>query len=193
MGTNTPSSKICLFGGSFDPIHAGHLHVAELARASLGLDKVIFIPCKQSPHKLYRDTAPDKDRKKMCELAIRHLTWSSVHDFELSSPSPSYSWRTAEFFRQTYAHSRLFWLMGTDQWNALLKWSRHEHLATLVDFITCTRGNEVLSELPYCCSVISTEHPASSTKIRQAIQEGKKPQWLDPEVLHYITERGLYT
>jgi len=120
--------RICLFGGTFDPVHLGHSHIAQIAIEKINLDQLIFLPCKQSPHKLGQEQASEKDRLTMCQLAIQNARSTSVDDFDLTAPEPSYSWRTAEYMQKCYPDARLFWLMGTDQWEALPRWNRFEHL-----------------------------------------------------------------
>ena len=188
--SHTPS--IALFGGTFDPIHLGHIHIAQLAQESLQLEKVIFLPCRKSPHKLDVKTASDQHRLSMCKLATEDLDWAEVHDHDLTTPAPSYSWKTVEFFKRQYPEAKLHWLMGTDQWNALDRWNRHEHLASMVDFIVCTRGCDALAPLPYNKKVITSEHPASASAIREAYAENSPPQWLDKKVAEYISEHRIY-
>ena len=184
--------SLCLFGGTFDPIHDGHIHIAQLAHAKLKLDNVIFLPCQQSPHKLESKSASAKHRFAMCQLAIKNLTWAEVHDHDLTAPTPSYSWKTAAFFKQAYPHAKLFWLMGTDQWNALHRWSRVDYLAEMVEFIVCTRGDQTLIERSYTYHTIRTDHPASSTAIRNSLMKGTKPSWLSHEVQDYLQKAKLY-
>jgi len=186
--------KIALFGGTFDPIHQGHIKIAELAKEHLQLDKVIFLPCKQSPHKLDRKTANELHRLEMCQHAIKHIDWAEVHDCDLTSPPPSYSWKTAEYFNhKIYPDAELYWLMGTDQWNSLHKWSRFEHLATLVKFIVCTRGSAKLNKLDFSPDVIKSSHPASSTKIREDLKADREPLWLNNNVREYIYSNNIYS
>ena len=185
-------SKICLFGGTFDPIHNGHRQIAQLAQTTLSIDKVVIIPCRQSPHKLAQKSASAQHRLRMCELATADLAWAEVNTYELQAPSPSYSWKTAEHFKSQYPSSALYWLMGTDQWNALDRWNRHEHLASLVEFIICTRGEETLVKRPFRSHLIQCDHPASSTAIRHHFPSAQAGQWLQPQVFNYIKKAHLY-
>ena len=124
--------KICLFGGTFDPIHLGHLHIAQAAVDELELDKVIFLPCKQSPHKSNHAQASEDDRLEMCRIATADIHWAEVDEHDLVAASPCYSWRTAENIATRFPDAELYWLMGTDQWQALPEWNRPNHLAHLV-------------------------------------------------------------
>ncbi|WP_035604857.1 adenylyltransferase/cytidyltransferase family protein, partial [Haloferula sp. BvORR071] len=87
--------SIALFGGTFDPIHEGHLQIAADARALLTLDQVRFLPCHTSPHKEGIRSAPAADRLAMVQLAIREQPWAVADDHDLVCPQPAYSWRTA--------------------------------------------------------------------------------------------------
>ena len=78
--------RIALFGGTFDPIHEGHLEIAEKAHTALSLDQVLFLPCRQSPHKKSGPLASEEDRLQMIKLATQELDWASVSDFELQPP-----------------------------------------------------------------------------------------------------------
>ena len=79
-----PPQKICLFGGTFDPIHLGHIHIASMAVEKLGLDRVIFLPCQQSPHKPGQQHADARHRLAMCKLATHAFDWAEVDDHDLS-------------------------------------------------------------------------------------------------------------
>ena len=184
--------KICLFGGTFDPIHLGHLHIAKAAVDKLCLDKVIFLPCKQSPHKSDRAMADEQDRLEMCHLATSGIDWAEVDDHDLVIETPCYSWRTAESIANKFPNAELFWLMGTDQWQALPQWNRPEHLASLVEFIVYSRGETPEPREGYQLHCISGNHPASATKIRESIPQSLLTEWLSPEVAHYINKHALY-
>lgn len=187
---DTPN--ICLFGGTFDPIHLGHTHIAEAAVKELGLDQVIFLPCRQSPHKSGQDHADEHHRLEMCRLATKDLDWAVVDDFDLTVPAPSYSWRTAEVMTARFPNARMFWLMGTDQWEALPRWNRPEQLSQLVEFIVFTRGDAPEPRTGYRLHAISGNHPASATKIRNSAAQELKTDWLAPEVSKYIKTNHLY-
>ncbi|MGJ8673624.1 nicotinate (nicotinamide) nucleotide adenylyltransferase [Rubritalea sp.] len=185
--------KICLIGGTFDPIHLGHTHIAHQAMSALALDKVIFLPCKQSPHKLGVESASATDRLKMCQLATEELPWAEVNDYDLTSTPPSYSWRTAEHFKSLYPDAELYWLMGTDQWNALPRWDRAEHFAQLVQIIVFDRTERHHSQEGFQCIQLTGHHPASATAVRKDILTGSSVSWLHPKVASYIKEKQLYT
>jgi len=191
--TKKTSQKICLIGGTFDPIHLGHTYIASKCQRELGMDKVIFLPCRQSPHKLTKQNAPDHHRLKMCQLAIADLPWAEVDDYDLLAPSPSYSWRTAEVFQERFPNAQLYWLMGTDQWEVISKWARAEHLASIVKFIVVSRGEEPLALDGFSCIPLSGAHTASATAIRNAPNSPVAHAHLHKDVLSYIRENKLYS
>lgn len=185
--------RIALFGGTFDPVHLGHVHLAEAAKTALNLDEVRFIPCRISPHKEGTVPTPAADRLEMLRLATRDLPWAVVDDIETRRAGPSYSWQTAEAMKQAFPHARLYWIMGTDQWDVLLDWARPERLAACIEFIVFTRGKPPLPRDGYVLHAIEGDHPASATTIRKAIAVGETAHpWLNPDVSRWITDHGLY-
>lgn len=192
MSTSEEHKKICLFGGSFDPIHLGHIQIAKAAVDELHLDKVIFLPCRQSPHKSDQAHASGQQRLEMCQLATSGMDWAEVDAHDLKAQPPCYSWRTAEAMAERYPNAQLFWLMGTDQWQALPRWNRPDHLASLVEFIVYTRETSPEPREGYRLQCIHGNHPASSTEIRQHMQDEPRTEWLPPQVNDYIKTHQLY-
>ncbi|MDB6078520.1 MAG: nicotinate (nicotinamide) nucleotide adenylyltransferase [Akkermansiaceae bacterium] len=185
--------RIALFGGTFDPIHLGHLEIARLAKEALELDKVIFLPCRTSPHKQGIETAPAADRLEMVRLAIAELPWAEVDDHDLAAPAPSYSYLTAEEMARRHPDAKLFWLMGADQWRALPRWAEPGRLARVVDFIVFARDGAPLPHSGWEMHAFSGTHPASATAIREAVRNGNMPlNWLPAAVADYIFRHQLY-
>lgn len=185
--------KIGLFGGTFDPVHLGHLHLAALAREALGLDEVRFLPCHISPHKPGTAPASGKDRSQMLRLATAGLPWAVVDDFELRQPGPSYSYQTAAAMAEKFPAARLYWIMGGDQWDALPRWKHPERLAKHVEFAVLARGETPQPREGYPLHIIRGDHPASATEIRNAISNSSIYQhWLPPAVAEWIREKKLY-
>ena len=187
------SRKIGLFGGTFDPVHLGHLHLAALARDALGLDEVRFLPCPISPHKPGSAPASGGDRCEMLRLATAGLAWAVVDDFELRQSGPSYSHLTAEALADRFPAARLFWIMGGDQWDSLPGWENPRRLAARVEFIVRARGDLPQPRDGYRLHVVQGGHPASATEIRGAISNGAAShEWLAPAVATWIAEKRLY-
>lgn len=190
---NNPQTKICLIGGTFDPIHLGHTFIAAQAVRALGINQVIFLPCRQSPHKLDYQSVAEHHRLEMCRLAVADFPWAEISDYDLVAPAPSYSWRTVEHFRALYPQADLHWLMGTDQWEALPRWNKAQQFANSVKIIVYSRETPpVLQHGFECIALESYHHPASATSIRSSLQNKKTPAWLAPAVAHFIKENQLY-
>ena len=184
--------RVGVLGGTFDPVHKGHLHIAAKCREAVDLDLVIFMPCRRSPHKDLAPAASDSDRLRMLELATDDEGWACVSTIELDRPPPSFSWVTAESLHEVFPAAEIYWLMGADQWRVLNQWERPDHLATLVHFVVFHRG-EAPAPLPgFVAHFVAGEHPASASLIRSALESGEPPKWLDSGVEHFIAERGLY-
>lgn len=187
------SHRVALFGGTFDPVHEGHLHIAELAKQRLSLDEVRFIPCRISPHKLATHPTPGEARLEMLRLATAHLPWAVVDPIELHREGPSYSWQTVCALREELPEARLFWIMGTDQWLALPDWARPEILAEHLDFIVITRGLPPEPRQGFRMHSLSTQHPASSTLIREDLASGGSGcGWIPIPVCGFIKAHALY-
>jgi len=185
--------KIGLFGGTFDPVHLGHIHLATLAKEALSLDEVRFLPCRISPHKTGTTPASGKDRCEMLRLATAGLPWAVTDDFELKQDGPSFSYLTAEAMADKFPTARLFWIMGGDQWDALPDWRNSERLSASVEFAVLARGETPAPRDGYRLHAVHGQHPASASAIREAISNGQAdPAFLDPAVAGRIAARGLY-
>jgi nicotinate-nucleotide adenylyltransferase len=185
--------KIALFGGTFDPVHLGHLHLAGLARESLTLDEIRFLPCRISPHKENSKPASSNDRLTMLRLATADLPWAVVDDFELTRDGPSYSYQTAEAMAAQFPEAQLYWIMGGDQWASLPRWKSPERLAKCVEFIVLARGQRLVSRAGYRLHIVHGEHPASATAIRHQLSQGAVGHpYLPESVSRWIVEKQLY-
>lgn len=185
--------RIALFGGTFDPVHLGHVHLARLAKEAAGLDEVRFMPCRISPHKIGHMTAPAEDRVEMLRLATKDLPWAKVEEYELTGPEPSFSYLTAEALSAREPDAEWFWLMGGDQWEALPRWRHPERLAAVVTFLVLARGGGPRPRAGFRMQVVPGDHPASSSAIRSAAGQGRLlVEWLAPEVAAYQESRRLY-
>jgi nicotinate-nucleotide adenylyltransferase len=185
-------ARIGLFGGTFDPVHAGHVAVAEEAVGRLALDEVRFLPCRQSPHKARSSVASGPERCEMLRLATAALPWAVVDDFELSAAGPSFSVHTAEEMARRFPGARLFWLMGSDQWEALPRWQDPQRLAQLVEFAVFPRGEPARPRAGFRLHLLNGSHPASASAIRANPAGASETAWLAPRVANYIKRRGLY-
>lgn len=189
--------RIALFGGTFDPVHLGHLHVAAQAREAARLDRVIFIPCQISPHKPGSRPTPGSARRRMLEIALRDLPWAAVDGVELRRPAgePSYSWQTADHFARTCPEAERFWLMGADQWEAIDRWTKPERIAERCTFLIFPRAGFAPKPHPKFPAVfLEGRFDAAATDVRQAIGQNKAG-WksaLPDGVGEFIEAEGLY-
>lgn len=176
--------RVGIFGGSFDPVHSGHLFLAERARERVGLDEVWFVPCQISPHKGHRPPSMGGKRLRWLELATEGLEWARVLDIELRREGPSFSYETLAELDREYPEHEWFWIMGGDQWRLLGSWARPDLLAELATFLVLARdGEEVEEREGWRMMVVPGEHPASSTAIRDALARGERGvSYLDPRV-----------
>jgi len=189
----THARRIGLFGGTFDPVHLGHIHLADTARNALELDEVRFLPCRISPHKTGTPPTPGEDRVEMLRRATADLPWAVVDDHELTHSGPSYSYQTAETMVARFPDAHLFWIMGGDQWDALPRWKNPERLAELVEFIVLSRGEAPAPQEGYRMHVVPGQHPASSTAIRTVLSGDKREHpWIHPHVAEWILGKKIY-
>jgi len=181
-----------IFGGSFDPVHRGHLAMAEVAREKGGLAEVIFVPAAVSPFK--RGTvANGPQRREMIAMALAEsrLDRASVSDFELNRPAPSYSWETARHFANLEPETEWCWIVGTDQWEKIDQWSEPDRLRESLHFLVFCRHGKVVEDRPgWRFTAVPFEHPASSTALREDFAEHR--EWLMPKVAAYCEREGIY-
>lgn len=185
--------RIALFGGTYDPVHLGHLAIARAAKNALNLDLVIFIPCRQSPHKDDSPLASQAQRLAMLDLALADESWAESSDIEHLLPEPSFSWVTAEAMTEIHPDAKLYWLMGADQWSTIETWSRPSYLAELVEFIVHDRGAPPSLITGFQAHHIEGHHPASATEIRAQPATRISDEWLHPDVVHYLQAESIYS
>jgi len=199
--------RLGIFGGTFDPIHLGHLILAEHCREACRLDRVVFIPAGQPPHKAERQITAGRQRLEMVELAIAGHASFAASPIELERTGPSYSAQTlAELARQD-AGSELFFLMGSDSLNDLALWYQPERIASLATLVVATRPGAEPPSLDRLRSVIGgdaverlmrhmVEIPLvqiSSSAIRQRVGAGRTIRFMVPRAVEcYIETHGLY-
>jgi len=200
--------RVGVFGGSFDPIHHGHLEIARAARDRHDLDRLIFVPAYQQPHKRALPRASGADRVAMIRLATQGEGAFGVSDCELRREGTSFTIDTMRSFRQELGpEAKLFFVVGADSVPELPAWRKLEELSELCLFVVAARpgwsldGLDVLAErLPRerveaikQAAIRTTANPASSTEIRERIASGRPIDGLTPDaVIEHINENKLY-
>lgn len=194
--TNAPSDpqaplrKLGLFGGSFDPIHHGHLILAREALESLGLDRVIFIPSGISPHKLAQPPAPAEFRCRMVKAAVRNESGLDWDDCEIRREGPSFAIDTVREMAARFPGAELHYFIGEDNLASLHTWKDIALLQSLVRFVVLARGS---GTSPQGWPVVSRTVDISSTEIRNRIARGLSVRYLVPEAAcEMISHHQLY-
>ena len=213
--------KIGLFGGTFNPVHLGHLRAAEEIRETFGLNKIYFIPAFIPPHKNTTEIAPSNDRLKMLKLAIHGNPFFDLSDIELKREGKSYTVDTLRYFTSKFSDHSHYFIVGTDQYSEIITWKDYKTLFKLSNLIVVERpgfnfdlskliplelkddfryykkNNNVthyINERSLLLSLVKIEGLGiSSTRIRRKIKNNKSLRYLVPtEVETYILSRGIY-
>ena len=186
--------KIGILGGTFNPVHVGHLILAEEAKEKIGLEKIIFVPTYLPPHKNSSEIASAFDRYEMIKTAIRNNKSLLVSDIEIKRKGKSYTIDTLREFKKKYPNDELFFISGSDLLKYLEEWKDLTEILKMVKFIVATRPGYPLEKIPHYISTVSIRAvDISAFEIRKAIKEGKSFRYLVPEaVFNYITKRKLY-
>ena len=198
MGKTEPLIRTGLFGGSFDPIHTGHLVIAHDAKEALHLDEVFFIPTGKAPLKPTEHTADPFQRKDMVEQAIYGEQTFKLIDFEILNPGEtSYTINTVRYIHNQYPGRQFFWILGADQFEKLPKWKEIKELCKLMEFAVLSRpGNELTPpDLPELKFHLIKGHPIdiSSTEIRERAKSNQPfGHFLPGNVQKYISENHPY-
>jgi nicotinate-nucleotide adenylyltransferase len=175
--------KIGIFGGSFDPVHLGHLLVARAAREEAGLERLFFVPAAQSPFKPEAEPAPAAERLRWLRLALAGETTAEVDEQEIRRGGPSYTIETARAYALKYPGAELYYLIGADQTALLGKWREAAELAHLVQFLIIPRPGEIVAELaaPFRGRVLrGIPLGVSSSEIRARLKAGLPVSHLTP-------------
>ena len=202
--------RIGIFGGSFDPIHYGHLILAQQIKELSGLDKIIFVPANINPFKIDHPPASGKDRLRMIELAIDGCPGFEVSDIELLRDGPSYTYDTLTELSRQYADyaekTKLYFILGSDSLKKIATWKKGGELIDNYGLISVYRKGEGREEIDNELKRIREEHPKSDIKlfetpeleissgdIRERLRFGRDIRFLTPDsIIDYIDSVKLY-
>lgn len=187
--------RIGILGGTFNPIHIGHLILAEEARFKLKLDKLILVPAFMPPHKDTSDVIDAKDRLEMVRLAIEDNPAFEISTYEVDSKKKSYSIDTLKEFRKIYGdEAQLCFITGSDSLKDLFSWKNINDIFKISKFIVANRPGYPLKDIPKeADTVVITPIEVSSEDIRKRLKEGRSIRYLVSEkVRKYILEHNLY-
>ena len=195
--------RIGVFGGTFDPIHMGHLVAAEDARAALGLDKVLFIPAGQPWFKSYRQITEAQRRLAMVRLAVESNPHFAVSDIEVQRSGPSYTVDTLSELRDQYPNAEFSVILGVDALREIDRWHQPRRVFELASVVGMARPGALLdpsvlnAAIPGASRrmrlVDSTLIDISGTDIRQRVAAGHSIRYrVHDAVERYIHENGLY-
>jgi nicotinate-nucleotide adenylyltransferase len=195
--------SIAILGGTFDPLHIGHLAIAEDVRHNLQVERVIFIPAAQQPFKTDRQSTPAADRLAMVQLGIADNPTFAVSDIEVRRGGISYTVETVEQLHKTYPAHEFFFIVGVDAASALPDWHDVNRLLTLCTIVIVERPGYELDFEALCAQlpaartrVIRTAGPAldiSASELRERLFTGRPVRYhLPAAVRRYIEERRLY-
>jgi nicotinate-nucleotide adenylyltransferase len=193
--------RIALYGGTFDPVHSGHLEIARKISELFEIEKVLFIPAQVAPHKVGKPVTAPIHRYAMLALATQNDPQLSLSTFELDAPNRRYTVDTVEHFQTTLGDSaELFFIMGADSWAEIRTWREWERLLQMIDHIVVTRpGHDVNNTLPSSDARVSFTDAVmkdiSSSGIRRVAAAGEYAelaQLVPAPVAEYIRKYELY-
>ena len=188
--------KTGIFGGSFNPIHNGHISLARQLKEKAGLDEVWLMVSPQNPMKRQADLLSDEARLQMARLALEHETGIIASDYEMHLPKPSYTWLTLQSLSRDYPDRQFVLMIGGDNWAIFHRWFHADDILQNYQVVVYPRRDErpVEKTLPAGVTIVEAELlDVSSTEIRQRIREGRSIQKLvPPSVAAFIKQEGYY-
>jgi nicotinate-nucleotide adenylyltransferase len=197
--------KIGLFGGTFNPVHLGHLIIANIFLEEAGLDEVVFIPASVSPFKIENDEILDSEQRlKLIDLSINNNPNFSVSDYEITKGGISFTYETVKHFSEIYSDAALYWLIGGDQYKSFHKWKNYKKILENANLAVAFRQGSFLKadsdninkHLSSPNNILFLNSPIieiSSSEIRERIKSGKSIKYLvSYEAEKYLLEKNLY-
>jgi nicotinate-nucleotide adenylyltransferase len=191
-----PKLKLGLFGGSFDPVHLGHLLVAQAAHEELALDRLFFIPAAQSPFKPEHQLAAPLERVRLLRLALAGKSWCEIDEQEIERGGISYSIDTLRGYARRFPGAHLLYLIGADHVAKLPQWRDAEELARTAEFVVISRPGQVEVAVPKpfrARTLAGFPLGVSSSQIRSRVKAGLPIDHLVPRIVaEAIANNRLY-
>jgi nicotinate-nucleotide adenylyltransferase len=199
--------RVGVFGGTFDPIHLGHLILAEQCREQATLEQVLFVPAALPPHKQQQSLTPFAQRVEMLALAISGHSPFRIEELEKDRPGPSYTVDTLTELQGKRPGDELFFIIGADSLNELVGWYQPKRILELATILVAARGDwpimtaeefrsmlQLGTDFSLCYQVVSIPLVTlASRDIRQRIAEGRSARYMVPRAVEaYIADKGLY-
>ena len=188
--------RVGIFGGSFNPVHFGHIRLARQLRQLAGLDEVWLMVSPQNPFKTNQTLLDDDKRLQLVQLALKREKGLVASDFEFRLPKPSYTWNTLQALEQSFPEHEFTLLIGADNWISFPKWYHADDILSRYSIVVYPRKNSDIdvNSLPPNVTLVNTKLiPISSTQVRRRIAEGKSIERLVPKaVARLIHEEHLY-
>ncbi len=186
--------KIGIFGGTFNPIHMGHINMIKDIKSNLKLDVVYFVPTYQTPDKEFQiEKITPKDRYKMTSLALKEINepWLKISNFEFKQKGTSYTYKTIKHFKEQYPDDKLYWIMGEDRYFGFKSWKNYEYIkenSKIVVFRRSDKVNKQIKEDKSVRYIYNKYYDISSTNILNNIEWDKIPT----STKKYIAKKKLY-
>ena len=196
--------KISILGGTFNPIHNGHIRLALSCQDELHFDKILIIPTNLPPHKETPNLCSNKDRFEMCRLAVKDMPIFEVSDVEYRLGGRSYTVNTLQALRTEYPDASFYLLVGSDMFFTFRQWKRYRDILNACTLVGASRDfeehrnllemNDSFQREGFHTVVIDNDvYVLSSTELRRLMQEHKDiSQYVHPDVLRYIKEHSLF-
>lgn len=180
--------KVGIFGGSFNPIHTGHIALAKSLCEKAGLDEVWFMVSPMNPFKkAATDLLDDHLRLEMVEKALEKESQLKACDYEFRLPKPSYTWHTLQAISKDYPECEFTLLIGGDNWAAFDKWYHHDDILAHYPIVVYPRQGSCMGEVPAGVTIVETPLlNISSTEIRECIKTGKSIEGMVPECIENL-------
>ncbi len=196
--------KIAVLGGTFNPIHNGHIRLALSCHKELGFDKILVVPTNVPPHKETSDLCSNRDRLEMCRLAVKGMPVFEVTDLEYRLGGRSYTVNTLRALRKEYPKARFYLLVGSDMFFTFRQWRSYRDILSGCTLVGASRNFEEHQKMQEMSASFQREgfdtvviendvYVLSSTELRRLMQEYKDiSAYVNADVLQYIREHSLF-